>query len=192
METWHQAGRPAFSALQTRHVFMRQDPRRAHTLRTYRPPAPNCLCAPVVSDFAAHVFNSGQIGSSVSARLSLSAHFRKSCASRPRFLQKSGAIQSPSDSSFIAAVTWELCKLSCPNRLRDRSEKMVPPSAFTLKPSHLAQSDVIDQTPRSDVIEQSDFPREIAGRFFDPQKISSLRASGALRVSSFLFNDDRL
>ena len=164
---------------------MRREPRRAHTLRTSRPLAPNCLCASVVNDFAAHAISSGQIALSLSARLALTAHFRKSCASHPRFLQKSGAIQSPPDSSFTPAITWELCKLSCPNRLKDRGGKKVPSSAFTLKPSHLAQSDAIDQAPRSEVIEQSDFPREIAERFFGSQKITSLRASGALRVSSF-------
>jgi hypothetical protein len=36
------------------------------------------------------------------------------------------------------------------------------------------------QSPGSDVIQDSDFPWEIAGRFFDPQKIFALRASGAL------------
>jgi hypothetical protein len=36
------------------------------------------------------------------------------------------------------------------------------------------------QSPGSNVIQDSDFPWEIAGRFFDPQKIFALRASGAL------------
>ena len=43
------------------------------------------------------------------------------------------------------------------------------------------------QSPGSDVIQDSDFPWEIAERFFDSQKISALRASGALRVNSFSF-----
>jgi hypothetical protein len=45
--------------------------------------------------------------------------------------------------------------------------------------------DLSDQAPGSDVIQDSDFPWEIAGRLFDSQKISALRASGALQVSSF-------
>jgi hypothetical protein len=44
-----------------------------------------------------------------------------------------------------------------------------------------------DQAPGSDVMQDSDFPWEIAERFFDPQKISALRASGALRVNPFSF-----
>ena len=47
--------------------------------------------------------------------------------------------------------------------------------------------DLSDQAPGSDVIQDSDFPWEIAERFFDPQKISALRASGALRVNLFSF-----
>jgi hypothetical protein len=47
--------------------------------------------------------------------------------------------------------------------------------------------DLSDQAPGSDVIQDSDFPWEIAERFFDPQKISALRASGALRVNPFSF-----
>ena len=47
--------------------------------------------------------------------------------------------------------------------------------------------DLSDQTPGSDVIQDSDFPWEIAERFFDSQKISALRASGALRVNLFSF-----
>jgi hypothetical protein len=47
--------------------------------------------------------------------------------------------------------------------------------------------DLSDQTPGSDVMQDSDFPWEIAERFFDPQKISALRASGALRVNPFSF-----
>ena len=43
------------------------------------------------------------------------------------------------------------------------------------------------QSPGSDVIQDSDFPWEIAERFFDSQKISALRASGALRVNLFSF-----
>ena len=43
------------------------------------------------------------------------------------------------------------------------------------------------QSPGSNVIQDSDFPREIAERFFDSQKISALRASGALRVNFFSF-----
>ena len=43
------------------------------------------------------------------------------------------------------------------------------------------------QSPGSDVIQDSDFPWEIAERFFDSQKISPLRASGALRVNPFSF-----
>ena len=43
------------------------------------------------------------------------------------------------------------------------------------------------QSPGSNVIQDSDFPWEIAGRFFEPQKIFALRASGALRANSFSF-----
>jgi hypothetical protein len=43
------------------------------------------------------------------------------------------------------------------------------------------------QSPGSNVIQDSDFPWEIAERFFDSQKISALRASGALRVNLFSF-----
>ena len=43
------------------------------------------------------------------------------------------------------------------------------------------------QSPGLDVIQDSDFPWEIAGRFFEPQKIFALRASGALRANSFSF-----
>ena len=43
------------------------------------------------------------------------------------------------------------------------------------------------QGPGSNVIQDSDFPWEIAERFFDSQKISALRASGALRVNLFSF-----
>ena len=43
------------------------------------------------------------------------------------------------------------------------------------------------QSPGSDVIQDSDFPWEIAERFFDSQKISALRASGALRANPFSF-----
>jgi hypothetical protein len=47
--------------------------------------------------------------------------------------------------------------------------------------------DLADQAPGSDVMQDSDFPWEIAERFFDSQKISALRASGALRVNPFSF-----
>jgi hypothetical protein len=47
--------------------------------------------------------------------------------------------------------------------------------------------DLADQGPGSDVMQDSDFPWEIAERFFDSQKISALRASGALRVNLFSF-----
>jgi hypothetical protein len=42
-------------------------------------------------------------------------------------------------------------------------------------------------SPGSDVIQDSDFPWEIAERLFGCQKVSVLRASGALRVHPFFF-----
>jgi hypothetical protein len=50
-----------------------------------------------------------------------------------------------------------------------------------------AFSDLSDQARISEVKQDSDFPWEIAERSFDPQKISALRASGALRVNLFSF-----
>jgi len=84
------------------------------TLRTCRIVAPNCLCASGVSGFVAHAFDSGQIGSPVLATLAQTAHFRKSSASLPVFLQIGGPTRNRSDSNINPAVTWNLGTLNCP------------------------------------------------------------------------------
>jgi hypothetical protein len=77
----------------------------------------------------------------------------------------------------------------CPNtRLRvERIGGWTSQATWQKPRTTQAFPDLSDQAPGSDVMRDSDFPREIAGRFFDPQKISALRASGALRVNSFSF-----
>jgi hypothetical protein len=47
--------------------------------------------------------------------------------------------------------------------------------------------DLSDQAPGSDVMQDSDFPWEIAERFLTRKKIAALRASGALRVNPCSF-----
>jgi hypothetical protein len=214
---------------------MRRKSTSPATLRTCRLLAPNCPCASGVSGFVAHAFDSGQIGSPVLTTLAQTAHFRKSPASLPVFLQIGGPTRNRSDSSINPAVTRNPCMLNCPARLCGRrlrssepsrripqparlpvkaiqrvfphharvgirlleacptgpNEKKTLISSSILKPQwtlgRLAQPDLTDQARRSDVIQDSDFPWEIAERFFDSQKISALRASGALRVNLFSF-----
>jgi hypothetical protein len=188
---------------------MRRKPTSSAALRNYRPLAPNCLCVSVVSGFAAHVFNSGQIVSLVLATIAQTAHFPKSPASLPVFLQIGSPTRNPSITN--PAVTWNRCRLSCPARAygvphpsrlpvtanepnfyhHDRAgtgfletsrlgpnKKKAPESALILKLhqrlEHLAQPDLADQALGSDVIQDSDFPWEIAERFFDPAKKSPL------------------
>jgi hypothetical protein len=75
----------------------------------------------------------------------------------------------------------------CPNtRLRvERIGGWTSQATWQKPRTTQAFPDLSDQAPGSDVMQDSDFPWEIAGRLFDSQKISALRASGALQVSSF-------
>jgi len=57
-------------------------------------------------------------------------------------------------------------------------------SSLSPAPRHLVFSDLFGDFPLPDVIEQSDFPWKSPSRFFAQQKISVLRASGALRSKS--------
>jgi len=57
-------------------------------------------------------------------------------------------------------------------------------SSLSPVPEHLVFSDLSGNFPLPNVIEQSDFPWKSPSRFFAQQKISVLRASGALRSKS--------
>jgi hypothetical protein len=64
-------------------------------------------------------------------------------------------------------------------------------SGWAFQTTH-ALPDLADQAPGSDVMQDSDFPWEIAERFFDSQK-STLSARQARYESiDFPFNDDQL
>jgi hypothetical protein len=161
MEAWDEAKRPAFHATQTRNVAMNFPSSSVDDLRT-------CAFVSLICPFP-----------------SRRQRLRKL---RPtRLSLRSNQLTGEGDLRLGSPFSIAFCLALLPSEIPAFLTPVTRHGSLqigSLAPISGQGEPFGHQSPGSNVIQDSDFPWEIAERLFDSQKISALRASGALRVNS--------